>query len=456
MTKTLDKDPIKSLFFKYYMAALTSLLSITLHQIVNAIILAQRVGKEAVTAVGLFGPVFTVFIALALALMIGSGILVGRHLGAKNFDKAQEIFNFSTTLAILFGVLVASGAVPLSSFISTFLAGSEDSGIRQNTFNYMVWGFLWIPVFLLRMLWGNLITNDGAPNISRNASLIAVILNVILDVLLVIVFSFGVAGASIATGISVFASCLYLFFHIKKGTGHLSFKNFKFTIYLKEWKELVNYGLPSFISEISFAVGLLVIGKSLVPFGAMAISAFGIINHLSFIFLRLFTSAMMSALPIMSFNAGAGLSQRVLATFRFSLFFTFVLGVVVSAIGFIWPDFLVNLFSGNESENFKEVAYNALGLYFILFVAAGPNYILGAYLQTIGKSGLSSLLNVLKGVVLISAFVLLLPSNFNLGVDGIWLSRSFTEITALVAVGIFTLFNRKLYYSHDVIMKRAR
>ena len=51
----LGEAPVKSLFFKYYIPALTSILSITLHQVINGIILAQEVGKEGVAAVGLYG-----------------------------------------------------------------------------------------------------------------------------------------------------------------------------------------------------------------------------------------------------------------------------------------------------------------------------------------------------------------------------------------------------------------
>src|SRR5690606_11464291 len=152
---------------------------------------------------------------------------------------------------------------------------------------------------------------------------------------------------------------------------------------------------PSFVSEISFSLGLLLINKSLVPFGALAISAFGLLNHLSFIFIRLFTAAMISALPIMSFNIGAELPKRGLGTLRFSLFFTFFLGMIVSVFGFMFPDFLVSIFSGNESEDFKIIAVNAIGFYFILFIAAGPNYILAAYLQSIGKSIMSIIINLL-------------------------------------------------------------
>jgi Na+-driven multidrug efflux pump len=450
----LDKDPIRSLFFKYYFPALTSMLSITIHQIINGLILGQHVGKEGVAAVGLFGPVLIIFISFALMLLIGGGIVISKSIGAGNYSHAQNVFQFNTTVVLLAGSVIGLSAPFVTGPITNFLVGTENTLMVKSTYDYMFWGFIWLPFFFLRMLWGNAVTNDGAPKISRNASLLAVILNILLDILLIIVIPLGTAGASLATGISILISTIYLFVYISKGRGHLSFTNFRFTLRFNEWKDLIHYGIPSFVSEICFSLGLLIMNKSLVPFGALAVSAFGLINHLSFIFLRLFTAAMISILPIISFNIGAALPKRVLDTLKFSLLFSFLLGAVVVFAGFTFSDFLIGIFSGDGSEEFRGIAVNAVGLYFLLFLAAGPNYILGAYLQSIGKSTMAIAIHLLKGIVFIALFLSLLPGYFNMGLNGIWLSRSFTEIITLVLIGLFTLYNRDRFYSHEAILRK--
>lgn len=453
---SLDKDPIIPLFFKYYLPTITGLLSITIHQIIDGIILGQYVGKEGIAAVGLFGPVLTIFISIVLTLVIGGGILISKSIGAKNSSHAQRIFQFITTVLIIIGCVVGLSSFIVAEPISLFLVGEEDVVLLRSTYDYMFWGFLWLPFFFMRFLWGNCVTNDNAPKVSRNASLLAVFLNIILDVLLIIVFPLGTAGASIATGIAVFASMIYLLVYLRKGKGVLSLKGFKFTLRLKEWKELFNYGIPSFVSEVAFSIGLLMINKSLIPFGALAISAFGLVNHLSFIFLRFLTAAMVSFLPIISFNIGAGLPKRVSEMLKFSLLFTFILGVVVSIIGFTFADLMVSIFSGNETEDFNKIAIKAIGLYFILFIAAGPNYILSAYFQSIGKSSMSIITNLLKSLVFVGFFLFLLPGHLEMGVDGIWLSRSFAEIAGLILIGLFTLYRRQEYYSHESIMLKSK
>ena len=449
----LDKEPIRSLFFKYYIPALTSLLSVTIHQVIDGAILAQYVGKEGVAAIGMFGPIITIFIAFGLTLVIGGGILIGKSLGAKDYSKAQEVFQFTSTLTLVFGAVVNVLTPFVISDIVSFLVGAKESALFDATYDYMYWGFMWTPVFLLWMILGNVVSHDGAPKVARNASVLAVALNILLDVLLIIVFPFGVEGASIATGISVLFSTIYLIVYINKKHGNLRIKGYQFVLKIKEWKELLNYGVPSFVSEISFSIGLILINRSLVPFGVSAVAVFGIINYLSFIFLRLFTAAMISALPIMSFNIGARLPERVLSTFKFSLLFTFLLGLVVSAIGFLFPDFLVRIFSGAESDEFKIMEADALGLFFLFFLVAGPNYILGAYLQSIGKLLVSILLHLLKGLVLVALFLAVTSAYLDHEVKWIWLTRTFAEIGAFVLIGFYTINQRQLFYRHKAILK---
>lgn len=452
---SLGETPIRSLFFQYYTPALVSILSVTLHQVVNGIILGQQTGKEGLAAVGLYGPVVIAFVSLTLPIMVGGGILIGKSLGASNYAHAQKIFQFATTLALLFGGTIALSTLLLADRLAAFLVGHHDELLVKNTSAYIFWQLLALPFFFLGMIWGNFIRTDNAPNISKNASLLAVVLNIVLDLFLIVGLDMGVKGASIATAISLFAGPLYLFIYIQKGKSHYTFRDFKFTIRLNEWRTLLMSGLPSFASELSFSCGLLLINQRIVPYGSSVISAFGLVNYMSFLFIRPFTAAMIASLPILSFNIGARLPHRVLEIFRFSLLFTFMLGLLISTLGIIIPVFLVRLFSGNETKEFEQLAIRATALYFLLFVAAGPNYILSAYLQSIGKSLISTLINVLKGIVFVALFLVLLPEYFGMGLDGVWLSRSLAEIMTFVLVGIYTLYHKEKYYTEKVILSKS-
>lgn len=450
----LGTDAIRPLFFMYYFPALVSILSVTAHQLINGIILGQKVGKEGLAAVGLYGPVLLVFIAFALPVMIGGGIIIAKSIGEKNYDKPQQVFSFATTLATVLGGIVAITTPFYIQPLAKYLAGAESATLLYNTAGYLFWQLLSLPVFFIRMFWGNYLSNDSSQKISRNASVLAVIVNIVLDVIFIVGLDMGVEGASVATAFAILGATVYQFIHINKGNNHFSFKRFSFTLRFPYIKDLLQYGLPSFVSEIAFATGLLLVNQSVQVYGASAVAAFGLVNYISFIFIRLFTSAMIASLPIISYNIGAKLPHRVVGVVKFAVLFTLTIGVIVSALGFLIPDLLVILFSGETTAEFRQLAGNAIGLYFLLFLAAGPNYILGAYLQSIGKTTLSVIINLLKGFALIVLLLAILPTYCNLGLNGVWLSRSLAEVVTLLLIGGYVLLNKDTYFSNHAILKK--
>jgi Na+-driven multidrug efflux pump len=197
----------------------------------------------------------------------------------------------------------------------------------------------------------------------------------------------------------------------------------------------------------------LLISRAVVPYGPGAVAAFGLVNYLSFVFIRPFTSAMIAVLPIVSFNLGAGLCGRVLETVRFACLFTLGLGLGVTALGLLSPGWLIATFAGDETAAFRQMVGGALALYFLLFLAAGPNYILGAYFQSTGKPGVATAVHVLKGLVLVAGLLAVLPGAFGLGLRGVWLSRSLAEILTLLLVGGYTWLYREKYYGEEAMVR---
>ncbi|WAC12992.1 MATE family efflux transporter [Dyadobacter pollutisoli] len=449
-TNQLGEAPIRTLFFQNYGPAIISLLSSIVHQVINGIILGQQIGRDGLAAVGLYGPVVIILVALSLPVMIGGGVLIGKSIGAGDFKQVQQVFQFATTLVMVFGSCIAITA-PFSAVpLARVLAGAANVTLVHNTADYAFWQLLSLPFFFLGMIWGNFVRANNAPTVSRNASILAAGVNIILDLILIVGFGLGVKGASIATSVALATGATYLFVFILKGNTHLSFSSFRFTLKLPQWKQFIKIGLPSFASEIAFSCGLLLINQSLIHFGATAVAAFGLVNYLSFLLIRPFTAAMIAALPIISFNIGAKQPQRVLETLRFSLGFTLLLGIVVTAIGLLLSDQLIVLFSGDKNMAYRKIANQAMGLYFLLFIAAGPNYLLAAFFQSTGKTIIALFINLLKGFLLVAPALLILPEH--LGLPGIWLSRSLAEILTLIIVAAYTMYHKDRYYAASAIV----
>lgn len=168
------------MFFQNYRPAIISLLSSIIHQVINGIILGQQIGKDGLAAVGLYGPVVIVLVALSLPIMIGGGVLIGKSIGAGDFEKVQKVFQFATALVVLIGGCVTVSAPFIAAPLSRFLAGAANVALADKTAEYAFWQLLGLPFFFLGMIWGNFVRANGAPKVSRNASILAAGINVVL------------------------------------------------------------------------------------------------------------------------------------------------------------------------------------------------------------------------------------------------------------------------------------
>jgi Na+-driven multidrug efflux pump len=168
--------------------------------------------------------VVIMLVALGLPLMIGTSILLGKSIGAADYGSAQRIFAFATTLALLLGGTVALISPWLVKPLTVFLVGTGDAPLAGSLAAYCAGNWWGLPAFFLNMFWGSLLRSDGDPEVSRNASLVAVGLNLALDLLLVVVLGWGVAGASLATVLGSTAATVYLAFHLQKGKNHFGFR----------------------------------------------------------------------------------------------------------------------------------------------------------------------------------------------------------------------------------------
>jgi Na+-driven multidrug efflux pump len=445
-TTDLAKDRISKLFFNYYIQGLIGMLSMISHTLINGIILGRTLGKEALAAMAIFAPVNLIFMASVLVLMMGGGILFSKNKGAGDALSALKVFQFTTTLTLLLGAFAVLIALTCHDILTKILIENESIKITKYTSQLLFWNLLFMPFLLLRVVWGSFLVNDGVPNIAKNASLITACFNIFLDILLVRIFPFGIAGACIATAISMVWGLMYIFNYLQKGLGIINFKHFTLRLRLAEWRDFIKAGLPLFISEVSFSAGLLLTNNSLMAYGPSALSAFGIINFFNNIFLRFFITAMITAQPIMAFNIGAKQSSRVVETLKFGLLFTVVLGLIFYSASSVFSRELIEFVSGDSSLSFKSESQKALILSFLLYILAGPNYLLAMYMQVIGKSSVAIIINASKGFVLLALLLFMLPQIFVSSLDGIWISRPVAELATFILGGCFVLYKKDYYF----------
>jgi Na+-driven multidrug efflux pump len=149
-------------------------------------------------------------------------------------------------------------------------------------------------------------------------------------------------------------------------------------------------------------------------------------------------------IPVVGFNMGAGLKQRVRDLFTRLLLWEAAVGVVSLLIVELLPRQLIAIFgAANESVYYTDFAVKAFRTYLCMIVFACVNKAAFIFLQAMGKAVASTLLSMVREILFGVGFALLLPIYF--GLDGVLYSMPVSDIlTALISAVIITITYKEL------------
>lgn len=280
---------------------------------------------------------------------------------------------------------------------------------------------------------------DGNPVYPAICVMTGGIINLFLDYLFVVVYPYGIKGAAFATGMSQLTSTSMLLFYILFKTKRIKFVKIKYSF--KELLRISKIGFAEFLAEVSTGIAIfifnLVILKEL---GEKGVSAFGIIGYISSFVVMTMIGFSQGIQPIVSFNLGARKYRDVIKTLKISLTMIMVTGIIFYGGINIFSEMIIGTFL-EDAETFSMTKY-ALAVYSFAYIINGLNIVTAGYFTAVKKVKISTIITVLRGVILIGIFLSVLPKLF--GTAGIW--------WAVPAAELFTLLS-SLYFIKKFIGK---
>lgn len=258
---------------------------------------------------------------------------------------------------------------------------------------------------------------DGNPVYPAICVMTGGIINVGLDYLFVVVFPYGIKGAAFATGMSQLTSTSMLLFYILFKTKKIRFVKLKFSF--KELLKISKIGFAEFLVEVSTGIAIFVFNIIILrELGEKGVSAFGIIGYISSFVVMTMIGFSQGIQPIVSFNLGAKKYANVIKTLKISLLLIIATGVIFYGSINFFSNKIISTFL-NDTETFKMTKY-ALAAYSFAYIITGLNIVTAGYFTAVKKVKISTIITILRGVVLIIIFLEILPRIF--GTAGIWWS----------------------------------
>ncbi len=425
---------------RFTIPSIVMLVFTSVYGVVDGLFVSNFVGKTSFAAVNLIMPVLMILGCIGFMFGTGGGALIAMKLGEGKADKANEIFSLIITVSAVSGVTLAALGVAFIKPISVMLGA--DGKMLDNCILYGRIILAALPFYILQYEFQCLFATAGKPRLGLYVTIAAGVTNMILDALFVAVFSWGLAGAAIATSISQFVGgVIPLIYFAKKNTSLLKLCKFKFD--LGVLAKTCSNGVSEFMSNVSASIVGILYNMQLMKYaGENGIAAYGVIMYVNFIFQAIFIGYSVGSAPIVGYNYGSGNKKELKNILKKGLVIIVTSAVLMFVLGQALSTLLSKLFVGYDEELFNITVYGFTIFSFSFLFSGFP--ILGSSFFTALNNGLiSAVISFLRTMVFQIIAVLILPVFF--GLNGVWLSVVTAEFLAMLSTAIFLIAKKKKY-----------
>lgn len=439
--RQLQAAPIGKLLLSYSIPAIINMAVVSLYNLTDSIFIGNGVGALAISGLAVTFPIINGIIAFNTLVGIGGTTLTSISLGRKQYEKATEVLHNVVILGFIISLLTGWIIYLNLDTVLRFFGASEST--LPYAKEYIEILLRANPITFLFLSLNNLLRGNGFPKKSLESTLLTVGLNLILTPIFIFALNLGIKGASIATVISQVIGLVWVvrLFCLKSNKVHFQRKYFKLKLRLAT--EIMKLGTPPFILNICTAsITIALINRIGFYGGDFAVGAYGIVSRIYMLFSMVIIGLSIGMQPIIGFNYGAGLMDRVIKTLNIGLTIAFIFMFSVFLLSEMTTTHIIRLFSDETSLN--DIAIVGLRLCAWTFPVMAVQTTMTNFFQSIGKPKTSIILSLIRQIGFLIPLIFILPEVFNLGLNGIWLSIPCADfIACIVTVFVYLRFRQR-------------
>ncbi len=326
-----------------------------LYNLVDSVVVGNYVGKTALAGVGTSFPIIFMFTALFMGVGMGATIMVAQYYGAGDHERVKK-----TISTIYTAVMV--GAIPLT-LLGVFLCGPllklmlVPADTYREAYTYILIIFIGITAMLGYNVNAGILQGVGDSKSPLLFLVIACGINIVLDLLFVLVFGWGVAGVAIATIIAQFFSWVFGIFFINKKYPDLEINPFKFRFDRHLFWQAIRLGIPAGVQQAIFSLGIMVMQSLVNSYGSDFMAGFNGSNKIDTFAFMPIQSFATAVTTFVGQNIGAGKYDRVKRGASVTLMMSIICSIVIGVLLLFIGPFLMRLFSPDAAVIEAGMAY---------------------------------------------------------------------------------------------------
>jgi putative MATE family efflux protein len=318
-----------------------------LYNVVDSIVVGNVLGKEALAAVSSTGSLINLIVGLINGIFVGAGVIIARYYGAKNNKSLPKAVHTTIAFGFIAGIIVTAFGVIFTPWLLKLMGTPSDVFADSVTYLriYFTGG---IGIVMYNACVG-IFQAIGDSKRPLYYLIVAAITNVVLDILFIAVFNFGVGGAAVATVISQFISAILGFIKLTKVDGDYKIYIKKIKIDGEMLEILMKMGLPTGIQNSIVAFANVIVQSNINQFGSIAMAGSGSYSKLEgFAFLPI-TSFSVALTTFIGQNLGAKQYDRAKQGARFGIIAGVSLAQIIGIIIWIFAPKLIGLFNSDPA-----------------------------------------------------------------------------------------------------------
>lgn len=318
-----------------------------LYNTVDAVIVGNFVGKEALGAVGgSTGTLINLLVGFVTGVSSGATVIISQFYGRRDHDGVQRSVQSGMFLAVVCGVIMMMiGFVFAPDFLKMMNVPEDIIGY---SITYMRIYFLGVVPMLIYNMGAGILRAVGDSKRPLYFLIAACLCNIILDIVFVVVLRLEVFGVGLATTLSQLLSCVLTLFVLKKTEDCYRFELKALKCEMTTMKRIVTLGLPAGIQSCLYSISNLLIQTTVNGYGTdtvAAFTAFGKIDALFWMMTGAFGTAVMT---FVGQNFGAGNIDRVKKGMTQTIVMLAISTALLSSILYVGGSVFYRLFTPDQ------------------------------------------------------------------------------------------------------------
>jgi len=421
--------PIGKLLRKFTPPAMIAMSANAVLNIFEIIILGIGVGIDAFAALACTFPIIILISAFASLVNTGTASKIAMLYAENNQEQALKTFGNSVILLVSFGALLTA---VLEIFLEDILrlCGASDVTLPYALVYMRIMLVSTVVLFSMQSM-GRLLHIQGRPKVQMMLQIGGITGNVILSVIFVLVFKWGMKGVALA---SIMCESVSWILYIKVFSNKKAFLHFTkrgFCVDFSLIKEILSIGVSPFAINACGCVVALMINLSLIEVAGeqrdMYLGSYAIVQRITQVLISLISGLGLAMQIITSINIAKQNYIRVRGVLMQSIFNAFIIMCIGYGFISIFADGLMSIFT--TDRQMIEIGATALIIGLCTFPFVGSQMVAVSFFQTIRRPRVSMIISLTRQLLFLIPMLVILPHL--IGVTGVWWSMALADVASV-------------------------